>query len=185
MNKLIKKITNLTTRDLTYMYSKDHSRPEDEIIFTMVYDFTENLPYSMDIKQDEYVPADFMNMRPYDADKHPFFKWEDQATVYKAMTSSGDTFRSGIMMQICAVFQKMLSNQFPNDYELKEEDFYSWGIDEMTSDEEYNKKFFEALKTLPAYYKRVQETRNNHERRDTLKEIYEEMELNIANRVGG
>lgn len=184
MNDLIKKIANQLTRDLTYMYCTENSEPEDEIIFAMVYNFAIHLPYSMDIKQDEYVPADFFHMRPYNIEKNKFF-WEDNENVYKAMISKGSTFKSAMLMQMCAVFQKMLSGQFPNNYELEENDFYSWRIDEMTPDEEYNKNFFEALKILPRYYERVQETKNNDERREVLKSIYAEMEDNIANRIGG
>lgn len=185
MNNLIKRMSNQLTRDLTYMYSNDKNIPEGDIIFSMVYDFANHLPYSMDIQQEEYVPADFMHMKPYDASTHKFFKWKDSETVYKALISSGDTFRTGVIMQVCAVFQKMLSEQFPHDYALKDSDFYTWGIDEMTPDEDYNRNFFEILKTLPEYYRDVQAAKNNDERRKILMTIYEEMQQNIANRVGG
>lgn len=185
MNNLIKRMSNQLTRDLTYCYSKDKNIPEGDIIFSMVYEFAKKLPYSMDIQQEEYVPADFMNMRPYDANTHRFFKWKDSETVYKALLSFGDTFRTGVIMQVCAVFQKMLSEQFPHDYVLKDSDFHTWGINEMTPDEEYNRNFFEILKILPEYYKNVQAAKDNRERREILMTIYEEMEKNIANRVGG
>lgn len=168
MNDLITKIRNQGTRDLVHWYSKSEDVREDTCIFSMVYDFAENLPYSMDIQQEEYVPADFLNMTPYDFANNSFFRWEDSRTVYKAMTSWGDTFKSGIVLQMCAIFQKMLSGQFPNDYCLKDDEFYSWGIDQITSNKDYNKSFFETLKSLPDYYKRVQAAKSNEERRKTL-----------------
>lgn len=185
MSNLIDKIGNQQTRDLAYAYSNNGCMKEDEVIFSMVYDFAKKLPYSMDIQQDEYVPADFLNMTPYDFQSDKFFKWEDSRTVYKAMTSWGDTFKSGILLQVCAVFQKMLSEQFPSTYSLNDDDFYLWGIDSMTSNSEYNKRFFETLKSLPAYYKRVLSAKTNEERRGALAEIYGEIENGIVNKIGG
>ena len=185
MNNLINKIENQDTRDLAYSYSKNEGMREDKFIFSMVYDFAKNLPYSMDIQQEEYVPADFFNMTPYDFSDDRSFKWEDSRTVYKAMTSWGDTFKSGIILQMCAVFQKMLSEQFPNNYVLEEDDFYLWGIDNITSDKEYNKSFFETLKSLPDYYKRVETAKSIEERRKVLDEIYAEMQNGIVNKIGG
>ena len=185
MNNLIAKIENQGTRDLAYGYSKNEGMREDKFIFSMVYDFAKNLPYSMDIQQEEYVPADFLNMTPYDFANDRFFKWEDSRTVYTAMTSWGDTFKSGIVLQMCAVFQKMLSRQFPNDYVLEDDDFYLWGIDNITSDKDYNKRFFETLKSLPDYYKRVESAKSVEERRKALDQIYAEMQNGIVNKIGG
>ncbi|MCI9001055.1 MAG: hypothetical protein HFJ26_09370 [Clostridia bacterium] len=184
MNNLIKKIQKQETRDLTYMYSKEHNIPEDEIIFSMANLFIGYLPYSMDIKQKEYVPADFINMTPYDVNNHKTF-WEDYKNVYDGMIKFGETFSSGILVQISAVFQKMLSGQFPNDYQLEESDFFSWGINEMTNDKAYNEKFFNILKGLPEYYKKVQETKTNEDRRKALMDAYMSIQQDIGNKVGG
>lgn len=184
MNHLIKRIQDQQVRDVAYMYSKGNNKLEDEIILSMASAFINDLPYSMDIKQEEYIPADFINMTPYDLSNHKTF-WEDYKNVYDALINFGETFSSGLLIQACAVFQKMLEGQIPNNYALQQSDFLNSGIGEMTDDKEYNESFFEILKTLPEYYKKVQETKNNEARRDSLVEIYTQIKQRIGNRVGG
>lgn len=46
----------------------------------MVYSFARHLPYSMDIEQPEYVPADFLNMIPHDVEENNWFKYDDRRT---------------------------------------------------------------------------------------------------------
>ena len=152
---------------------------------SMVYGFAKHLPYSMDIEQPEYVPADFYNMEPLDVETNGFFKWEDRRTFFNSMVRWGDTFRTGMLLQMCVIFQKMLLGQFPHDFELKASDFEDWGIDEMTSDKDYNRKFFETLKSLPRYYQMVVNAPTNEERRKCLDNVYVEIMQRISARYGG
>lgn len=101
------------------------------------------------------------------------------------MTHWGDSFKTGMMLQMCSLFQKMLLGQFPINFELKKEDFSSWGIASMTKNMQYNKCFFEILKSLPSYYQKVSSASNNDERRKMLEEIYAEIMRRIAARYGG
>ena len=39
----------------------------DNVIFTMVYDFARNLHYSMDAKDKDFVPVDFLNFKPLES----------------------------------------------------------------------------------------------------------------------
>ena len=167
-------------------YSReDFSNPSLSFYTSMVYGFANNLPYSMDIEQPEYVPADFLNMEPFDVEENNWFKWEDRRTYFNAMVRWGDTFKTGMMLQMCSLFQKMLLGQFPTHFELKEEDYVGWGIEAMTKNKEYNRCFFETLKSLPSYYERVTSASNNDERRKVLEEIYAEIVYRIAERYGG
>lgn len=194
MNNLIKRTQDISLREyeniwLEYVnkssYRKDYENPSLSLYTSMVYGFANHLPYSMDIEQPEYVPADFLNMMPQDVEENQWFKFEDKRTFFNAMVRWGDTFKSGMLLQICNVFQKMLLGQFPSDFVLKEEDFTEWGIDTMTKDKEYNRCFFETLKSLPGHYLNVVNTATNEERRKALDNMYNEVMNNIAQRVGG
>ena len=148
----------------------------------MAYKFSKKLPYSMDYKDEDYIPGDFLNFAST-SKNNSIFKYHDN--LYSKMVSWSDTFKSGILIQICLIFQKMLLEEFPNDYELKEEDYYNWGINNMTNQEDYNRCFFEILKDLPEYYKRVNNTSNQEERRQVLDEIYKILKDKVGNKVGG
>lgn len=183
MKSLIEYVNDKTSYKDTNFYSQMTGMSEDSIICALSYKFAKGLPYSMDIQQMEYVLGDFINMRPYDCKDSKFFKYNDN--VYQAMISWNDTFKSGILLQMCVVFQKMLSFEIPNNYNLDEEDFYTLGISRMTSNIEYNKNFFEILKMLPQYYEEVQNTTSVEERRKVLEKIFDQMKMAISNRVGG
>lgn len=194
MNNLIKRTQNTSLNEyenvwLDYVnstrYRSDYGNPSLSLYTSMVYGFANHLPYSMDIEQPEYVPADFLNMLPYDVEENQWFKYSDRRTFFNAMVCYGDAFKSGILLQMCNVFQKMLLGQFPTDFVLREEDFSGWGIDTLSKDDEYNRCFFETLKSLPDHYLKVTRTTNNEDRRKALEDMYNEVMNNIANRVGG
>lgn len=183
-------IEQLTEEKLKEYYKKwkereseeEYSNPSLSYYTSMVYGFAKHLPYSMDIMQDEYVPADFFNMVPFDK----FFNWEEEGRNYfNVMTHWGDTFISGMLLQVCFIFQKMLLGEFPNEYEIKEENYTEWKIDAITENEEYNKSFFEILKALPGYYRKVTMAKDNQARRKMLNECYQEMMVKIGARFGG
>lgn len=159
-----------------------YKNPTLSLYTSMVYGFANKLPYSMDIEQPEYVPADFLNMVPDDALENDWFKWEDRRTYFKAMTSWGDTFKSGMLLQMCNIFQKMILGQFPTDFALTEENYKNWGIDTMTNDQEYNKCFFETLKSLPDWHKKLLSSVDNDERRNVLDMMYTDIMGKIAAR---
>lgn len=162
-----------------------YSNPSLSFYASMVYGFANHLPYSMDIMQPEYVPADFLNMSPFDVDTNPCFKFEDRRNFFNSLVRWGDTFKTGMLLQFCNIFQKMLLGQFPVDYEISKEYYYIWGVDKLTKDEEYNRYFFETLKSLPNYYDKVEGTKNNEERRCALEEMYSSIMAKISARYGG
>jgi len=165
---------------------RDYYRnPTASLYTSMVYGFAKHLPYSMDIEQPEYVPADFLNMVPADVEENDWFKWEDRRTFFNSMIRWGDTFKSGMILQMCSIFQKMILGEFPADFELCEENYSGWGIDSMTKDQEYNRCFFETLKTLPSYYQKVVTASNRDERRSALDQMYADIIQKIAARFGG
>lgn len=162
-----------------------YRNPSASLYTSMVYGFANHLPYSMDIEQPEYVPSDFLNMTPLDVDDNNWFKWEDRRTFFNSLVRWGDTFKTGMLLQMCNVFQKMILGQFPREFELTEEHYTEWGISTMTRDKEYNRCFFETLKLLPTYYKKIVSTLNNDERRKMLDEMYNDIMNKIAARFGG
>ena len=164
-------------------YSLERNVNQSEIICTMAQMFAQNLPYSMDPYQEEYVSGSFINVRPMESSYNNFFKFEEN--VFKAMVGWRDTFKSGVLLQICFVFQKMLEGEIPNDYDLDENFYTSLGIDKMTKSEKYNRNFFETLKRLPEYYKIVNSVSTIEERREKLSEIYEYIRQIIGNKIGG
>lgn len=157
-----------------------YKNPSASFYTSMIYGFAKHLPYSMDIEQKEYVPADFLNMMPYDVEINDWFKFNDRRTFYKSLINWGDTFKTGMILQICYIFQKMILGEFPPDFELNEKNYDDWVIFSMTNDEEYNKNFFEVLKFLPEYLKKVVESSNNEERRITLNKMYADLMKRIA-----
>lgn len=157
-----------------------YRNPTLSLYTSMVYGFSNHLPYSMDIEQEEYVPADFLNMIPNDGEENSWFKWEDRITFFNSMVNWGDTFKSAILLQICNIFQKMILGQFPNDYVLTEENYTTWGIDKMTDNREYNRCFFEILKSLPSWYSRLISSSDNQERRSILESLYASMTNRIS-----
>lgn len=155
---------------------------EDDIICSMVYEFSRKLPYSMDYKDKDFVPGVFLNLSPSTSNKYIF---KDYDNLYKEMLSWSDTFKSGILLQVCFIFQKMLMGEFPNDYQLKDEDYYNFGISEITTDKEYNHYLFEMLKSLPDFSMRVNSASDADDRREILEEIYALMQQRIGQKVGG
>lgn len=154
----------------------------EDIICSIVYEFTKKLPYSMDYKDEYYVPGDFLNFGvPNSAGS--LFKWYD--SIYKKMIDWGDSLKSGVLLQACLIFQKMLMGDFPNNYVLTEEDYYKMGINNMTGSEKYNQDLFYILKKLPDYYKKVNSVATQEDRRKVLKEVYMNMQNRIGQKVGG
>lgn len=162
----------------------EYTNPTAYFYTSMVYGFANHLPYSMDIEQIEYVPADFLNMEPIDVDANKWFKSENRRTFFNSLVSWNDTFKTGMLLQICNIFQKMLLKKFPTDFKLSEEDYFELEINLITSDEKYNRSFFEILKLLPSYYKKVNESSNNDERRAALDEMYNDIMNKISARLG-
>lgn len=163
----------------------EYRNPTLSLYISMVYGFAEHLPYSIDIEQPEYVPADFLNMIPKDVDTNQWFKWDDRRTVFYSMINWGDTFKSGMLLQLCNVFQKMILGEFTHDFVLNEEDFLKMGFDSLTKNQEYNRCFFETLKSLPNHYNKVMSATNNDERRKALEDMYKEVMTKISARYGG
>lgn len=155
---------------------------EEDVICAMTYKFAKKLPYSMDYKDEDYVPGDFLNFTS-SIKRNSIFKYHNN--IYSKMVDWSDSFKSGILLQICLIFQKMLMNEFPNDYILSEEDYYNWEINNMTSNETYNHCFFEILKELPDYYKKVNDAWDQTGRREILDEIYQNIKNKIGQKVGG
>lgn len=162
----------------------DYQNPTLSLYTSMVYGFANHLPYSMDIEQPEYVPADFLNMIPNDVEENNWFKWDDRRTYFNAMVHWGDTFKSGMLLQMCNLFQKMILGQFPNNFVLTEDDYTSLGIDVMTKDQEYNRCFFETLKALPDWYQKLSAATDNDERRSILEAMYADIMSKISARYG-
>lgn len=154
----------------------------DDIICSIVYEFAVKLPYSMDYLDEKYVAGDFLNIGVPNS-KNSIFKYYD--SIYKKMIDWGDSLKSGILLQACLIFQKMLMNEFPNNYVLNEDDYYNFGINNMTSNEKYNHDLFEILKELPEYYKKVNLANNKEDRRKILEEVYKDMQNRIGQKVGG
>ena len=152
---------------------------------SMVYGFAIHLPYSMDIEQEEYVPGDFLNIEPHDVNENVWFKEKDRRTYFNAMVNWGDSFKSGMLLQICFIFQQMLLGNISIDYSYNEQDYKRLGIDKLTSNEKYNKNFFDILSRLPLYYQYVVSSSDVPDRRKRLEKVYSQMCQGIEMRVGG
>ena len=195
MDKLIKQVSGspLQEYEILWRSSLEANRSKKEryrnpslsFYTSMVYGFANHLPFSMDIMQPEYVPGDFFNMEPSDVEDNDWFKWDDRRTYFNAMTHWGDSLKSGMILEICFIFQKMLLGQIPPSFELPDEQFTTLGFDKMTSNMDYNQAFFETLKRLPKYYLLVSNTNNNEERRKALEVIFNDMMTKLCARAGG
>ena len=161
-----------------------YNNPSLSLYTSMVYAFAKHLPYSMDIEQPEYVPADFLDMTPHDVDENIWFKWENRRTFFNSLIRWPDTRRTGLILKMCFLFQKMILGEFPVNFKLKEEDYVNMGIDVMTDDFEYNRAFFETLKSLPDHYKKLNSSTDNSKRRKVLEEMYENIINTMTARYG-
>lgn len=179
----LEKITNTNKIEVKlneYVATKQEN--EEVIICSMAYQFAKKLPYSMDYCDEDFVPGDFINLDST-AKKNQIFKYYD--SVYSRMIDWGDSRKSAILLQVCFIFQKMLLNEFPNDYTLNDEDYYNLGIDSMTQNEDYNKSFFQILKQLPKYYKKMSLISNQLERRKFIYDMYTDIQNSIGQKIGG
>lgn len=163
-------------------FAIEKQEPLDDIICSVVYEFAVKLPYSMDYLDEQYVAGDFLNVGVPNS-KNSIFKYYD--SIYKKMIDWGDSLKSGVLLQACLIFQKMLMHEFPNNYVLNEDDYYNLGINNMTSSEKYNHDLFEILKELPEYYKKVNLANSKEDRRRIVEEVYKDMQNTIGQKVGG
>lgn len=180
--EMLSVIKNDKVRNELTKFGEKNKISDDEVICSIVYEFAKKLPYSMDYMDKDFVPGLFLNLRPENPSKRIF---KDYSGLYYKMIDWGDTKKSGILLQICNIFQAMLMGQFPSDYQLTKEDFHTLGIDQMTSDDEYNRFLFETLEMLPQYCARLNSTQNSDERRKILDEIYAIISYRIGPRIGG
>ena len=146
-----------------------NGKQEDDVICSMVYKFAKNLPYSMDYLDDDFVLGEFINYIPSNSNKYLF---NNYGSIYNKMIDWSDTIVSGIQLQICNIFQKMILSNKHDNYSLCEEDYYNYGFDKLTSMEHYNKNIFNLLRKLPEYVKNVNLCDNKEYRRNKLDEVY-------------
>lgn len=180
--KMLSIIKNDEVRNELKQFGEKNKISDDEVICSIVYEFASKLPYSMDYMDKDFVPGIFLNLRPENPSKWIFKKY---SSLYNKMIDWGDTKKSGILLQVCNIFQAMLMGQFPSNYQLTKEDFHTLGIEQMTSDDEYNRRFFEILKLLPQYCSKLNSTQNPNERRKILDEIYAIIKYGIGSKIGG
>ncbi len=138
---------------------------------SMVYVFAKNLPYSIDIEQLEYVPADFLNFMPYD-EENRWFKHSDSKTYFSVLVRQSETFKTAMFLQVCFIFQKMLLGEFPSPNDLTEDSFYDFGFDNLTINQFYNRCFFDIICCLSYFYSKIESCNNYLERRKVLEEFY-------------
>lgn len=146
-----------------------NGKQEDDVICSMVYKFAKNLPYSMDYLDDDFTLADFINYIPSNSDKYLF---KDYGSIYNKMIIWSDTLVSGIQLQVCNIFQKMLISNKSDNYNLSDDDYYNYGFDKLASMEYYNKTIFYFFRLLPYYCILVNSSDNIEERRKKLDEVY-------------
>lgn len=161
----------------------EKSASEDKIIVSLVYAFAKGLPYSIDWALPEFVPGIFLNLRPASLLETYLFK--DHDNLYKKMINWSDTLKSGVLLQICYIFQLMLMGEIPSDYEISEKDYYDWGISGFTKDEEYNRNLFMVIKDLFGYCEKINSINNIEERKKMLDEVYLILLDKVGNKVGG
>jgi len=180
--KMLSVINNKDIINELKEFGEKNQISDDEIICSIVYEFARKLPYSMDYIDKDFVPGIFLNVAPMNHSKQIF---KDYSNLYHKMINWGDTKKSGIVLQICNIFQAMLMGQFPSNYQLTEEYFHNLGIDQMTSDDEYNRFLFETLKMLPRYCLKFNLTKNSDERRKLLNDIYMIILDRVGQKIGG
>ena len=180
--ELLNVVNNIEIKNEINKFGLDNHISEDEVICSIVYEFAKKLPYSIDYMDEDFVPGIFLNVAPSNP-KTYIYKYNN--SLYDKMINWGDTLKSGILLQICFIFQTMLMQRIPSNYQLSEEDYYNLGISNMTSDKEYNRYLFEMLKSLTEYCARVNLTESTEDRRKVLDEVYVIMFQKIGQKIGG
>lgn len=175
-------INNDEIRNELEIFKEQSKTSEDEIICSIVYEFARKLPYSMDYMDKDFVPGVFLNISPKNPVKRSF---KEYSNLYYKMIGWNDTKKSGILLQICTIFQAMIMGQLPDNFWLNEEDFENLGISQMTKDEEYNRFLFETLQMLPQYCVKLNLANDIEERRKILDDIYMVISDRIGQKIGG
>lgn len=89
------------------IFALEKHKTLEDIICSIVYEFAIKLPYSMDYLDEKYVAGDFLNIGVPNS-KNSIFKYYD--SIYQKMIEWGDSLKSGVLLQACLIFQKMLMN---------------------------------------------------------------------------
>ena len=113
--KMLNLINNNEIKNQLQKFGETNKITEDEVICSIVYEFASKLPYSMDYQDKEFVPGIFLNISPVNSSKWIF---KDHPSLYYKMINWGDTLKSGILLQVCFIFQLMIMGEFPNNYQI-------------------------------------------------------------------
>lgn len=143
----------------------------NQLIFDSVYTFVKKLPYSMDPKNAEYIPADLYNHFPISGNvlKRSLSDMEN-VSLFLELQTWGDTRRTSYVVQLCYIFQQMLKYNLDLRDIIGENTFEIWGVIP-----EYQKMINDILKTFPMYYDKIQKSLDEHMRNEYLEQVYEEI----------
>ena len=142
-----------------------------ELIFNSVYSFVAKLPYSMDPYSKDYMPCDLYNHIPSTGSilKYPSSSIE-YSSLFMEMKTWVDTRKSAYVIQLCYIFQLMLTYDIKlkilNDNTLID----VWGISK-----EYSKLINDILKKFPNVLEKIKNSKTQEERNKYLEEIYNEI----------
>lgn len=158
----------------------DDKKPYRYVYASMVYAFTKNLPYSMDPHQEEYVPAEFLNLPKMKSNDEYWFGYDEKDTIYGDLFSWRDTKKTAGLLQIYYIFQMMLTGNFPHEFHIDKNNKESLSIFNILATEEYIDILVNILNDLPTYYNELTAIRNIEERREYLEKIYKNIQTQFA-----
>ena len=147
-----------------------------ELVFNSVYSFVSKLPYSMDPMNKNFISAELYNYTPIEQTlfENPSSDLE-YISLFLELQAWKDTRRTSYAIQLCYIFQLMLSGKMNPNYEINEEDFKVWGVEES-----YKNIICTILKKFPEYYEKINNCSNQEKRDIYLNELYEEIKVSFS-----
>lgn len=142
-----------------------------ELIFNSVYSFVSKLPYSMDPYSKDYMPGDLYNHVPSIGSvlKNPSSDFE-YSSLFMEMKTWVDTRKSSYVIQLCYIFQLMLTYDVKLDFLDDNTLIDVWGVSF-----EYSKLINDTMKKFPNILEKIKNSINQEERNLYLEEVYNEI----------
>ncbi len=169
-------------RDLSNRYKNNlNYDPTSSFYISIISSFVEDFPYSMDpMQKDSYIPlALFYNKKPSIINQRSFFRYSDSKTLYKALTSNYSLTSTGVAIQLCAIFQRVLLGEIEPTEKAMLDEFLALDCTD-TYKRDYNDTIHGIINIMVSEFGNITDAKTMEERRSSLDKIY----LQIINIVG-
>lgn len=163
-------------------YAKNNNLQVDTVIWKLALRFAKKLPYSLDKEDSDFLPCDFLFMGPSNPNIRLF---KENSNILNAMIGWGDTKRSGYLLQLFSIFQKMLQDKNFTISCFGELSGKYKDID-IIINSDYTNRYTNIIEnSLPKYYNAfLAANKNAEKRKEVLDDMFEEFKYEIGSGSG-